>query len=246
MLDAFVVTFTAPTFDKKGRLTQKGTVTINDGFDYGVKIEKVPQVKPGASPQAPGNAQSNRASLNYQASSHDLTFVNEIMTGTGFVGDPVSGAPINVPLLALTGRSEGRFVFESDGSTPFTIGTYLSAQLPAAYYVRSENLFYGELTDFSFSSQGSPWIAELASLFDANSPDFDPNLALWVTISPNQSLFSVTGGFLLDGVVGDVKQIFAADAVPVPPPVPEPGSAWPLMSGAMALLLLPRRRRFLG
>jgi hypothetical protein len=242
MLDAFIVTFTAPKFGKNGKLTQKGTVTINDGFDYGVKMEKVPQVKPASNPQAPGNAQSNKASLDYDASSRHLTFSNEIMTGTGFVADPVIGAAIDIPALTLTGRSEGRFVFESEGSTAFTISSFLSAQLPVAYYVRSQNLFYGELTDFSFSGRGSPWIAELANLFDATSTDFDPNLALWVTISPNQPLFDVTGGFLLDGHVGDVKQIFAADAIPVPPPVPEPSSGWPLVSGAVALLLLPRRR----
>lgn len=236
-LDAFIVTFTAPTFGKHGKVTQKGTVDIEDGFDYGVKIEKVPQVKPADTSVAPGKSESNKASLDYDSSLHDLIFSHETMTTTGFVGDPIIGATIDIPTLTRTGISQGRIVFESDGSTPFTIGTYLSAQLPVAYYVRSENLFYGELTDFSFSDQGSPWISELEGLFDPAGMSFDPNLALWVTISPDQNLFDVTDGFLLDGLMGDNKQIFAADAIPLAAAVPEPNSISPVVFGFLVMLL---------
>lgn len=41
IFDTFLTVFTAPEFNKRGRLIKKGSVTIEDGFTWGVMIEAV-------------------------------------------------------------------------------------------------------------------------------------------------------------------------------------------------------------
>ena len=45
MLDTFLVVFTPPTFGAKGKVIKNGTVSIEDGFSWGVQIEKVAQAE---------------------------------------------------------------------------------------------------------------------------------------------------------------------------------------------------------
>ncbi|MGH7152856.1 MAG: hypothetical protein ACREF3_02920, partial [Acetobacteraceae bacterium] len=42
VFDTFLTVFTAPEFNKKGKMIKKGSVTIDDGFTWGVMIEAVP------------------------------------------------------------------------------------------------------------------------------------------------------------------------------------------------------------
>lgn len=178
--------------------------------------------KPQAGVQNPGT--SGGKSVNYDASLQVLSFANDAMTDTGFPGDRIVGASVNVPDLALVGAmNDGSYLFSSNPSAAsFSIVTgtnvFLQAQLPVLRYLPDENLFIGALTDFAFNSFGSPWIATMAGIFDTSAPNFDPDRSLlWFSYSPSQDMFALTDGFSTSALSGGTNEIFAD--TPEPPTI---------------------------
>lgn len=180
---------------------------------------------------------SGGRSVSYNASLEKLTFANDVMTDTGFAGDPVVGANVNVPDLMLVGAlGDGNFIFDAGANALFTIedgvNLFLQAQLPFLTYLVADNLFFGELTDFSFSSLGSPWIAAMADLFNPASANFDPNRKLWFEYMPQDNMLSLTQFFTQNGASGGTNGIFAANAIP------EPSTLTLFILGLESLLLI--------
>jgi hypothetical protein len=188
-------------------------------------------------PDRPGNpmnrAKSDGRSVHFDAVSQAMTFSNDAITDTGFPGDPIVGANINVPSLTLSGESaDGSFIFAADGTTHFTVvkgsNIYLQADLPLLFYLPAENLFYGELVDASFATLGSPWVSEMSDLFDPTVANFDQALDLWFTFNPDEDFFSLTNSFSMSNESSGSNGIFAAE------PLPEPATIWVFILGVIA------------
>ena len=178
-------------------------------------------VPPPASPPK-NQGTSGGSALNYNAALQTLSFTGHHLIDTGFAGDPILNANVNIPQFVLDGSfSDGNFLFESDVSAVFDISqgsnVFMRAHLQYLEYFTQQNSFVGELTDFTFSSFGSPWIATMVSLFDPTSALFDPNGKLYFTYSPRENLVDLTQSFLSDGVSGGSDAIFSArESVPGP------------------------------
>jgi len=174
-------------------------------------ISDVAQPKDGKK----NEGKSRGDSVSFDAGTQTLTFADDIMTATGFSGDPVLGASVNVPDSKLVGPMlDGSFLFSTDSAAAtLTIGSgaqvFLQAQLPVLSYFPDRNLFIGDLQDPVFTSFGSPWIAAMADIFDPNSPSYDPDSVLWFSYSPDQDMLALTGSFTGSATSGGSNGIFA-------------------------------------
>lgn len=183
---------------------------------------------------------SDGSSIIYDASLQSLSFTGHHMADTGFPGDPILAANVNIPSFTLAGQlSDGAFLFQVASGQLFSISSgstlFMQAEIPFLTYLPDSNSFYGQMTSFSFPGVQSPWIAEMASLLNPSSPNFDPSLQLWFTYQPKDNLASLTQGFSQSAVSDGTDAIFAA-----PVAVPEPNSFVLLALGISAVGLWGR------
>jgi dienelactone hydrolase len=220
----------SPQFQPPGTLTL--TLNLGKGFDLnsiaGADKEKKAKVASGeakikgAKPAEPDKkdqmmpAKSKGKSAFYDAAAGKLSIRDDRISDTGFTGDPILDADVNLPDLFLAGAFDDIFVFIVGDDAAFDIShgssSFVNADLPVLFYDAPNNSFFGELTDFSFASLGSPWAAGMSDLFDPGSAGFDPRRKLWFTYAPDENLHALTQGFSVDGFSSGTNGIFAAPA----------------------------------
>jgi len=151
----------------------------------------------------------------------------------------VLGADVLIPdFQVVAGNEEGVVILIGRTNPNFEIvsgnDVFLRGNLTLDYRSDS-NEFLGRLTDLTFASFGSPWVAAMADLFNPSSPDFDPARNLYFTYSPRDNFLNLTQSFTVNGVSGGGDLLFAA-------PAPEPNAMLLSAAGLLALLVARRSR----
>ena len=163
---------------------------------------------------------SGGSSVSYNAASETLSFSGHHMVDTGFTGDPVLGADVLIPdFQVIAGDPSGIAMFAAHPNPFFEIAqgsdVFMKAQLDLDYNSNT-NIFLGQFKDPVFTDHGSPWIAEMAALFDPSSSNFDPNRKLYFSYDPSDNLQVLTDSFTKNGTSGGPDGIFASSNVPEP------------------------------
>jgi len=202
-----------------------------------------PKARTNLPPGAPKNKGTSDGSvIAYDGLLQRLSFTGDRMTDTGFPGDPVLMASVNIPDFLFNGVATGGdllFQAATDGVFDISNGAnvFMAATIPVLVYVPATNSFYGEMTNPQFPGVDSPWIAAMAALFNPSSPSFDPDLLLYFTYNPRDDMLNLTQGFTVNGTSGGPDGIFAAA------PVPEPGTSLLVGFGIVGLLAATWQRR---
>ncbi len=198
-----------------------------------------PNLRPARLPQH--KADSGGSTLSYDAATEVVRFSGHHLVGTGFPGDPILGADVLIPDFQVVTGTEDHvviFIARTDPTFEISLGgnVYLRARLTLDYRA-DENTFLGILTDFTFSSFGSPWIAAMADLFNPASPDFNPDLKLYFTYAPRDNFLDLTQSFTVNAISGGSDSLFAAQATP------EPSALLLLGLGLVAVLVMSKSQR---
>ncbi|TVT44292.1 MAG: hypothetical protein FHP94_20495 [Denitromonas halophila] len=217
--------------------------------DQNLKVVNMGQVRSKA-------ALSNGQSLHFDSATSALSFSNDFITGTGFLGDLLIGAEVSPPRLTLTATDSvlQTALFRPTGDEPFRIhfGTddVLQASLSQMRYDAATNMLVAELFDVVLSSVPgdsvffdaglapftSPWLDDIATILDPSSAEFLAGTTLRLSYIPAGDLWDATSGFTQ---AADTEISNFVQAVLV---VSEPSAA-SLVAGTLILMCLLRVRR---
>ncbi len=197
-----------------------------------------PVPPPVAPPQNKGK--SGGSSVSYDVSSETLSFSGHHLVDTGFSGDPILGADVNIPdFRVVAGNPDGIALFVAHPDPFFEISegseVFMRSRLSLDYNSQT-NSFLGEFMDPTFESHGSPWIEAMEQLFDPTSPNFDPNRKLYFSYDPRDNFLNLTQSFTVNGVSGGPDGIFASSSVP------EPGTLLLLSIGLLAVGIMNKNK----
>jgi hypothetical protein len=201
------------------------TVQVTDTFpilgaDYYLGVQPTSGAFPGPATQK-NKGKSGGSSIIFDASLQSLSFTGHRMVDTGFPHDPILSADVNIPSFQFESvLSGGEYLFQSGSPGSLlriidSTGTFLQSAIPYLVYLPNSNSFYGEATSFSLPGVQSPWIAQMANLFNPLSPGFDPSVHLYFTYQPTDNLFNLTQGFTRNGNSDGGDGISAAQETPL-------------------------------
>jgi hypothetical protein len=242
--------------------TNKIQITVGDKTSESVD-EKTQsgtggKLTPKELPPKGGAKTKTTESVTYNAATSVLSFENDVVAATGFPGDPLIGASVDLPKFKLDGFTpDGDFaVFTVNSNDLLTIhrdtDVYSTAGMASLYYNIAGNYFGEELFDLSLSGVDasspfydphlafidSPFLGDLDALLNPNSPQYDASLRPYFNFVPDDNFYDLTNGFATSWTSGGEDGHFASQ------PTPEPSTliVWSLL-GASGVGIGSWRRR---
>jgi hypothetical protein len=195
-------------------------------------VPRPPQTRKGASSTIPGGK-----SIDFNAATGTLSIDGDTITQTPSAGDPLLGAAVSFPNFQYEGQSaDGSLaVFWPTDGTPLVIASgsnvLQQSTIPFLIYDATDNEFFTGLDnttlagvspdspfyDANLPNISSAFLLSLDDIMNPQSPDFDPQAFLYLTITPDVNFQALTGDFKTSGGTGAIDIEFDADPVPEPP-----------------------------
>jgi hypothetical protein len=236
-----------------------GTVSVTIGSTTYTGTAAV-QPTPSAKETQKGIKALSIGEVEYDPSTEQLSFPNDVISSTGSPGDPVVGAQVDAPTFTFAGLTtdSSMAIFSANSGGFFSIqdasNTYLEGNTDYLMYDIATNQFFGDLfTPFGPSVAGappssplfdpslpnvsSPFLQGLENILDPASANFDPAASAYFVFQPDQNIFTQSAGFTQPASGTITDQLYAGD------PAPEPATFTLLGCGFLALFIYYRRRR---
>ncbi len=235
-------------------------------FDYdGTRIFNTVSIV-GISPKQPEKdkkptsnvGESDGKSVHFDAATSGLTFSNDFIRATGFIGDALLGARVSPPPLELvsTDPFARTALFRPVGDERFSlrVGDQVVAQasLGLMRYDGSDNTLVTDLFDIALAGApvgspffdaalapfSSPWLDHIGAILDPASAAFQDDTVLHLSYHPFGDLWDMTNAFTASAEAAISNFVYTQLVVVVPEP---PGL--PLVLTAVVALCVLRTRR---
>jgi hypothetical protein len=175
-------------------------------------------------------------SIDYNAATGILSIHGDTIVGTPDAKDPILGAAVTFPSFKFMGVTlDGKLaVFWPTGNTPYMMAqgsnAFERSAIPFLFYYTAENQFFASLSDTalagvspgspfydpSLPNISSPFLNSLDDVMNPSSLDFDAQINLYISITPDANYLALTDNFTSSGLTGGYDMEYAADPTPEP------------------------------